>query len=85
MARKDDGWRDMTPQDRYDEASRKVMRLEQRRDELKQRGAPQRMIERYDADINSAKDERQLWGLVAQDSADDKLRHEYERLDMGMA
>ena len=85
MARKDDGWRDVTPQDRYDEASRKVMRLEQRRDELKQRGAPQRMIERYDADINSAKDERQLWGLVAQDSADDKLRHEYERLDMGMA
>lgn len=32
MARKDNGWRDMTPQDRYDEACRKVMRLEQRRD-----------------------------------------------------
>lgn len=85
MARKDDGWRDMTPQDRYDEASRKVMRLEQRRDELKRRGAPRRMIERYDADINSAKDERQLWGLVAQDSADEQLRNEYERLDMGRA
>ena len=85
MARKDDGWRDMTAQDRYDEASRKVMRLEQRRDELKRRGAPQRMIERYDADINSAKDERQLWGLVAQDSADEEMRREYERLDMGRA
>lgn len=85
MARKDNGWRDMTPQDRYDEASRKVMRLEQRRDELKRRGAPQRMIERYDADINSAKDERQLWGLVAQDSADEEMRREYERLDLGMA
>lgn len=85
MARNDDGWRDMAPQDRYDEASRKVMRLEHRRDELKQRGAPQRMIERYDADINSAKDERQLWGLVAQDSADEEMRREYERLDMGRA
>lgn len=85
MARNDDGWRDMTPQDRYDEASRKVMRLEQRREQLKQRGAPQRMIERYDADINSAKDERQLWGLVAQDSADEQMRREYERLDMGRA
>lgn len=83
MARKDDGWRDMTPQDRYDEASRKVARLEQRRDELKRRGAPRRMIERYDADINSAKDERQLWALVAQDSADEQRRNEYERLDMG--
>ena len=85
MARKDDGWRDMTPQDRYDEASRKVLRLELRRDELKRRGAPRRMIERYDADINSAKDERQLWGLVAQDSADEQMRNEYERLDMGRA
>lgn len=43
------------------------------------------MIERYDADINSAKDERQLWGLVAQDRADDKLRREHEMLDMDMA
>ena len=85
MARKDNGWRDMTPQDRYDEASRKVMRLEQRREQLKQRGAPQRMIERYDVDINSAKDERQLWGLVAQDCADAQMRREQEMLDMGMA
>lgn len=85
MARKDDGWRDMTAQDRYDEASRKVVRLEQRRDELKRRGAPRRMIERYDADINSAKDERQLWGLVAQDCADAQMRREQEMIDMGMA
>lgn len=85
MARKDNGWRDMTPQDRYDEASRKVMRLEQRRDELKRRGAPQKMIERYDADINSAKDERQLWGLVAHDRADEQMRRKHEMLDMGMA
>lgn len=85
MARKDDGWRDMMAQDRYDEASRKVMRLEQRRDELKRRGAPRQMIERYDADINSAKDERQLWGLVAHDRADEEVRREYERLDIGMA
>lgn len=85
MARKDNGWRDMTAQDRYDEASRKVARLEARREELKRRGAPVQMLARYDADINSAKDERQLWGLVAQDRADDKLRNEYERLDMGMA
>lgn len=85
MARKDDGWRDMTAQDRYDEASRKVARLEKRRDELKRRGAPGHILARYDADINSAKDERQLWGLVAQDRADDKLRHEYERIGMGMA
>lgn len=85
MARKNDGWRDMTAQDRYDEASRKVARLEHRRDELKRRGAPRRMLERYDADINSAKDERQLWGLVAQDSADEQMRNEYERLDMGRA
>lgn len=85
MARKDDGWRDMTAQDRYDEASRKVARLEKRRDDLKRRGASREMLARYDADINSAKDERQLWGLVAQDRADDNLRHEYERLDMGMA
>lgn len=85
MARKDDGWRDMTAYDRYDEASRKVMRLEQRRDELKRRGAPRQMIERYDADINSAKDERQLWGIVSQDCMDDKLRREYDRIDMGMA
>lgn len=85
MARKDDGWRDMTAQDRYDEASRKVARLEKRRDELKLRGAPMEMLARYDADINSAKDERQLWGLVAQDRADEQMRNEYERLDMGMA
>lgn len=85
MARKNNGWRDMTAQDRYDEANRKVLRLEQRRDELKRRGAPKRMIDRYDADINSAKDERQLWGIVAQDSADDEMRREYERLDLGMA
>ena len=85
MARKDYGWRDMTAQDRYDEASRKVARLEKRRDDLKRRGASREILARYDADINSAKDERQLWGLVAQDRADDKLRHEYERLDMGMA
>ena len=84
MARKDDGWRDMTAQDRYDEASRKVARLEKRREEIKRRGAPVQMLARYDADINSAKDERQLWGLVAQDRADDNLRREYERLDMGM-
>ena len=32
MARKNDGWRDMTAQDRYDEAIRKVERLEKRRD-----------------------------------------------------
>ena len=85
MARKNDGWRDMTAQERYDEASRKVARLEERRDELKRRGAPVQMLARYDADINSAKDERQLWGLVAQDRADEQMRHEYERLDMGMA
>lgn len=85
MARKDDGWRDMTAQDRYDEASRKVARLEKRRDDLKRRGAPVQMLARYDADINSAKDERQLWGLVAQDSADEQMRREYERLDMGRA
>ena len=85
MARKDDGSRDMTAQDRYDEASRKVARLEKRRDDLKRRGAPVQMLARYDADINSAKDERQLWGIVAKDCADDKLRREYERLDMGMA
>ena len=60
MARKDDGCRDMTAQDRYDEASRKVARLEKRRDDLKRRGAPVQMLARYDADINSAKDERQL-------------------------
>ena len=85
MARKDDGWRDMTAQDRYDEASRKVARLEERRAELKRRGAPRQMLARYDADINSAKDERQLLGLVAKDRADEQIRHEYERLDMGMA
>ena len=85
MARKNDGWRDMTAQDRYDEAIRKVARLEKRRDELMRRGASREMLARYDADINSAKDERQLWGLVAQDRADDKLRREHEMLDMGMA
>ena len=85
MARKDDGWRDMTAQDRYDEASRKVARLEKRRDDLKRRGASREMLARYDADINSAKDERQLWGMVAQDRADDQQRHEQEMLDMGMA
>lgn len=85
MARKNDGWRDMTAQDRYDEAIRKVARLEKRRDELKRRGAPAQMLARYDADINSAKDERQFWGLEAQDRADDKLRREHEMLDMGMA
>ena len=85
MARTADGWRDMTAQDRYDEASRKVARLEERRKELKRRGAPRQMLARYDADINSAKDERQLWGLVAKDRADAQIRHEYERLDMGMA
>ena len=84
MAHKNDGWRNMTAHDRYDEASRKVARLEKRRDELKRRGAPVQMLARYDADINSAKDERQLWGLVAQDRADDKLRREHEMLDMGM-
>ena len=85
MARKDDGWRDMTAQDRYDEASRKVARLEKRRDDLKRRGASREMLARYDADINSAKDERQLWGLVAQDRADEQMRREQEMLDMGMA
>ena len=85
MARKDDRWRDMTAQDRYDEARRKVERMEKRRDELKRRGAPKQMLARYDADINSAKDERQLWGMVAQDRADDHQRHEQEMLDMGMA
>ena len=85
MARKDDGWRDMTAQDRYDEAIRKVARLETRRDELMRRGAPAQMLARYDADINSAKDERQLWGLVAQDCADAQMRSEQEMLDMGMA
>lgn len=85
MARKDDGWRDMTAHDRYDEASRKVARLEKRRDDLKRRGASREMLARYDADINSAKDERQLCGLVAQDRADEQMRHEYERLDIGMA
>lgn len=84
MARKNDGWRDMTAQDRYDEAIRKVARLEKRRDELKRRGAPAQILARYDANINSAKDERQLWGLVAQDRADDKLRRKHEMLDMGM-
>ena len=85
MARKDDGWRDMTAQDRYDEASRKVARLEKRRDELKRRGAPVQMLARYDADINSAKDERQLWGIVAQDRAEEQMRHEYELIDIGTA
>ena len=85
MARKDDGWRDMTAHDRYDEASRKVERLEKRRDELRRRDAPKQMLARYDADINSAKDERQLWGLVAQDCADAQMRRELEMLDMGMA
>ena len=85
MARKDDGWRDMTAQDRYDEASRKVARLEKRRDELMRRGAPAQMLARYDADINSAKDERQLWGLVAKDRADEQMRRKHEMLDIGMA
>ena len=85
MARKDDGWRDMTAQDRYDEASRKVARLEKRREELKRRGASVQMLARYDADINSAKDERQLWGLEAQDCADAQMRREQEMLDMGTA
>ena len=85
MARKDDGWRDMTAQERYDEASRKVARLEERRDALKRSGAPRQMLARYDADINSAKDERQLWGLVAWDCADAQMRREQEMLDMGTA
>ena len=85
MARKDDRWRDMPAQDRDDEARRKVARLEKRREELKRRGAPVQMLARYDADINSAKDERQLWVLEAQDRADDKLRREQEMLDMGTA
>ena len=85
MARKDDGWRDMTAQDRYDEASRKVARLEKRREELKRRGAPVQMLARYDADINSAKDERQLWWLEAQDCTDAHMRREQEMLDMGTA
>ena len=85
MARKDDGWRDMTAQDRYDEASRKVARLEKRREELKRRGAPVQMLARYDADINSAKDELQLWWLEAQDRADAQMRREQEMLNMGMA
>ena len=85
MARKDDGWRDMTAQDRYDEASRKVARLEKRRDDLKRRGASREMLARYDSDINSAKDERQLWGLVAKDRADEQMRREQEMLDMGTA
>ena len=85
MARKDDGWRDMTAHDRYDEASRKVARLEKRRDDLKRRGASREMLARYDSDINSAKDERQLWGLVAKDRADEQMRREQEMLDMGTA
>ena len=85
MAHKNDGWRDMTAQDRYDEACRKVARLEKRREELKRRGAPMQMLARYDADINSAKDERQLWGIVAQDRADEQMRRKHEMLDMGMA
>ena len=84
MARKDDGWRDMTAQDRYDVASRKVEMLENRRDELKRRGAPAQILARYDANINRAKDERQLWGLVAQDRADEQMRRKYERIDIGM-
>ena len=85
MARKNDGWRDMTAQDRYDEASRKVARLEKRRDDLKRRGASREMLARYDSDINSAKDERQLWWLEAQDRADAQMRREQEMLDMGTA
>ena len=85
MARKDDGWRDMTVHDRYDEASRKVARLEKRREELKRRGASREILARYDADINSAKDERQLWCLVSQDCADAQMRREQEILYMGMA
>ena len=84
MARKNDGWRDMTAQDRYDVASRKVEMLENRRDELKRRGAPAQILARYDANINRAKDERQLWGLVAQDRIDEQMRREHEMLDMGM-
>ena len=85
MARKDDGWRDMTAHDRYDEAGRKVARLEKRRDDLKRRGASREMLARYDSDINSAKDERQLWWLEAQDRADAQMRREQEMLDMGTA
>lgn len=85
MAHKNDGWRDMTAQDRYDEASRKVARLEKRRDELKRNGAPAQMLARYDADINSAKEERLIWGLAAQDIADEQMRRKHEMLDMGMA
>ena len=84
MASKNDGWRDMTAQDRYDVASRKVEMLENRRDELKRRGAPAQILARYDANINRAKDERQLWGLVAQDRADEQMRRKYERIDIGM-
>ena len=85
MAHKDDGWRYMTAQERYDEAIRKIARLEKRREELRQRGAPVQMLARYDADIKSAKDDRQLWWIVAQDRADDDMRRDYERIDMGMS
>ena len=85
MARKNDGWRYMTAQERYDEAIRKIARLEKRREELKRRGAPVQMLDRYDSDINNAKNERLLWEIVAQDRADDDMRRDYERLDMGMA
>ena len=85
MVRNNDGWRYMTAQDRYDEACRKVARLEKRREELRQRGAPVQMLARYDSDINNAKDERLLWEIVAQYRADDDMRRDYERLDMGMA
>ena len=75
------GWVNMTAFERYEESKRKVQRLEERREYLIQRGAPREMIARYDTDISSAKDERQLWALEVQEIND----REMYRLDLGMA
>lgn len=76
------GWIDMDPQDRFDEADKRMRRLTDRRAYLTQRNAPQDWIAHYDEALVHAINERSRYEESANDMADAQRRHEYERLDI---
>ncbi len=79
---RNNGWIDMDPQDRFDEADKRIRRMIDRRAYLTKREAPQDWIAHYDEALVYAINERNRWQDEANDMANAQRRREYERLDI---
>lgn len=83
MKMRSEGWRDMSPQERYEEADNRMRHLTDRRAQLRRRHAPQDWIAHYDEELARAIRDRRYAQQEAMDAADAERRQAYEAADYG--